>query len=35
MANHFVGAFSTVFSREFLLNPHPIQQCDNKFIFNV
>lgn len=35
VANQFVFGFSSVFSRDFLHNPYPLQQGDSKFIFIV
>lgn len=35
MADLFVDAFSGVFSSADLLNPYPVQHCDNSFICNI
>ena len=35
MANHFVTAFSTVFTSTDLTDPFPLQHCINKFSFNA
>ena len=35
MANHFVTAFSAVFTNSILPNPFPLQQCNNKFLFSA
>lgn len=35
MANHFVAAFSAVFTNSDLPNPFPLQYCHNRFLFRA